>query len=87
MAVAAVEGTGAVDVQYGLVHSTGELRKDTSLPYILHLAFDSGSQPFAHSRISPCATTHPFLSKHLSHPSQSVTQWWIELSLTDCNAH
>lgn len=54
MAPAAVEGTGTVEVQYGLVPSTGEQRKDTSLPYILHLAPGSGRQPFPRSPVSPC---------------------------------
>lgn len=60
--LAAVEGTGTVGVQYGLVHSTGDPRKDTSLPYILHQVSNSGRQPFSHSPISPCAAALPFLS-------------------------
>lgn len=59
--LAAVEGTGTMDVQYGLVPSTGELRKDTSLPYILHLELSSGRQPFTRFPISLCAAAEPLL--------------------------
>lgn len=53
--LAAVTGTGRVDVPYELVPSTGERRKDTSLRYILHLALGSGRQPSPHFPFSPSA--------------------------------
>lgn len=78
MAVAAVEGTGTVDVQYGLVHSTGELRKDTFLPYILHLAFDSGSQPFPHFTLC----YYPSISQQTSKSSFSVSNTVVGSTIT-----
>ncbi len=71
---AAAEGAGTVELQYGLVPSMGKLRKDTSLPYILHLALGSGRQPYPRFSVSPCAI-HPRLnsiSASLSHHSPSV---------------
>lgn len=71
-----------VEVQYGLVPSMGDPRKDTSLPYILHLVLLSGIQPFSHFLISPCAI-HLLLNSTSASlgPRDVVTylsQWFVQ---------
>lgn len=57
---------------YGLVPSMRELRKDTSRPYLLHLALGSGKQPFSSFLISPCAIHLLFHSTSVSLSPRAV---------------
>lgn len=79
MAVAAVEGTGAVDVQYGLVHSTGELRKDTSLPSAPGIRlWQPAIPPFPHFTLC----YYPSISQQTSKSSFSVSYTVVDSTIT-----